>query len=69
MTKVKLRRMMTILQLNYPTKNQVLPNNRTLGVDDADGADEEEDGLDLPSLKSEISGKNTAKRSLQLSKV
>ena len=61
---------MTILQLNYPTKNQVLPNNRTLGVDDADGADEEEDdGLDLPSLKSEISGKNTAKRSLQLSKV
>ena len=67
MTKVKLRRMMTILQLNYPTKNQVLPNNRTLGVDDAD--EEEDDGLDLPSLKSEISGKNTAKRSLQLSKV
>ena len=52
MTKVKLKKMMTISQLNYPTKNKVIVNNRTLGVagdDDADGADDEEvddDGSD-----------------------
>ena len=52
MTKVKLKKMMTISQLNYPTKNKMIVNNRTLGVegdDDADGADDEEvddDGSD-----------------------
>ena len=53
MTKVKLKKMMTISQLNYLTKNKVIANNRTLclvvGEDDADGADDEEvddDGSD-----------------------
>ena len=52
MTNVKSKRMMTISQLNYLTKNKVIANNRTLGVvgeDDADGADDEEvddDGSD-----------------------
>ena len=61
MTKVKSKRMMTISQLNYLTKNKVIANNRTLGAvgeDDADGADDEEvddDGSDEFSKKLENS--------------
>ena len=61
MTNVKSKRMMTISQLNYLTKNKVIANNRTLrvvGEDDADGADDEEvddDGSDEFSKKLENS--------------